>query len=245
MVPAPSLIVRAFGADATSEYITFPIPAVPTVTPGQASLSLGFPPPTMLDPDSQGGVPPFGQDMNGILRMITAYCVWLQGGGGFYFDAAFVTANGGYEEGSVLRSATNKTRFWVSLIDDNEDDPDTVPTPAGWIPQGAAGAGYLSVSVPAGTSNDFTPVGWGAAVGVLDVDISAGDATVTGFAAGYDGQRVVVTPVNGGANTLTLAALTGSSAANQLRAAVSMSFPSNNSVQIQYSAGVGKWLVLP
>lgn len=243
MVPAPSIIVKAFATDALGANITFPIPAEPTLTPGQASLSLGFPAVTMQDPVSNAGIPPFGQDFNGIFRMITAYLVWLQAGGGFYFDQDFVDENGGYDEGAVLQSATDKTRFWISTVDDNTTDPDDVSA-ADWIPQGS-GQGYVTTSVPAGTSHDLDPVGWGPAVDVLDVDISAGNATVTGLRAGYNGQRVVLTPVNGGSNYLTLAALTGSAPANQFRVPADMIFPNNNSIQLQYSTGVGLWIVMP
>lgn len=243
MITAPALIVKPFGADAAGANITLPIPVEPTLTPGQASFDLGFPPVTMLDPVSQAGVPPFGQDFNGLLYMITAYLVWLQGGGGFVYDADFVAENGGYNEGAILRSVDDPTRQWVSTADDNSTDPDS-PGALNWIPVGS-GQGYITAMVPAGISNDLNPTGWGPAVDVLDVDISAGNATVTGLRAGYNGQRVVVTPVNGGSNLLTLAALTGSSAANQFRVPADMIFPNNNSIQLQYSTGVGKWIVMP
>lgn len=245
MVPAPQIIVKPFAAEALDPAnITLPIPVEPTATPGQANFNEGFPAITMVDPVSQGGIPPFGQDFNGIFYMITAYLAWLQGGGGFSYSADFVTENGGYRNGAVLQSVTDKTRFWVSTIDDNATNPDTVPTPVGWIPQGS-GQGYVTASVPAGTSHDLNPVGWGPSVDVLDIDISAGNAVVTGLKAGYNGQRVVITPVNGPGNTLSLPALTGSSAANQWRIPSDMLFLNNNSIQIQYSTGVGKWLVMP
>lgn len=245
MVPTPQLIIKPFGADAVDPAnITLPIPVAPTATPGQANFNEGFPAITMVDPVSQGGVPPFGQDFNGIFYMITAYLAWLQGGGGFYFDQDFVDENGGYAEGATLQSATDKTRFWVSTADDNETDPDDPGTALNWIPMGS-GQGYITTSVPTGTSHDLDPVGWGPAVDVLDIDISAGSATVTGLRAGYNGQRVIITPVNGGGNLLTLAALTGSSPANQFRVPADMLFPNNNSIQLQYSTGVGKWIVMP
>jgi hypothetical protein len=245
MVPTPQLIVKPFAAEASDPAdITLPIPVAPTATPGQASFDEGFPPITRADPVSGGGVPPFQQDFNGLFYMITSYLAWLQGGGGFAFDTDFVAENGGYREGAVLQSQTDLTRFWVSTIDDNANDPDDVPTPAGWIPQGT-GQGYITAMVPAGTSHDLNPTGWGPSVDVLDIDISAGSAVVTGLRAGYNGQRVVITPVNGGGNTLTLPALTGSSPANQWRVPADMIFLNNNSIQVQYSTGVGAWLVMP
>ena len=50
------------------------------VNPGFASLNDGFPPLTMT-PIAAGGVPPFGQDMNGILNQITEVLQWQQAGG--------------------------------------------------------------------------------------------------------------------------------------------------------------------
>jgi hypothetical protein len=244
MVDQPEILVKPFAADADPAYITPVIPVDPTLTPGAASLSLGFPPVTMLDPDTLGGVPPFGQDMNGILFMLSAYAVWLQSGGGFYWSQDFIDANGGYAEGSVLQSATDLTRFWVSTADNNETDPDDPMTAEDWIPLGS-GQGYITAMVPAGTSHDLDPTGWGPSVDVLDVDISAGSAVVTGLSAGYNGQRVVMTPVNGGGNTLTLPALTGSAPANQWRVPADMIFLNNNSIQLQYSTGVGCWIVMP
>ena len=49
---------------------TIPVPSQISVTPGAASYTDGFPPLTMT-PKASGGVPPFGQDMNGILYAIT------------------------------------------------------------------------------------------------------------------------------------------------------------------------------
>jgi len=244
MVPSPSIFLKAFANAAAGANITFPIPPDPTVTPGAASLELGFPPITMVDPVSQAGIPPFGQDFNGIFKQITAYLVWLQSGGGFFFSQDFVDENGGYMEGAVLQSATDKTRFWISTADDNETDPDDPGTAEDWIPVGS-GQGYLTVAVPAGTSHDLDPAGYGPSTDVIDIDISAGNATVTGLKAGYNGQRIVATPVNGPGNLLTLAALTGSDPANQFRVPADMIFPNNNSIQLQYSTGVGCWIVMP
>lgn len=242
MVDSPEIFLKAFAADAAGANITFPIPVDPTVTPGQASLSLGFPPVTMVDPVSAAGVPPYGQDFNGILNMITAYLVWLQAGGGFYFDQDFSDEWGGYGIGAVLQSATDKTRFWVSTVADNEGNPDTVPTPAGWIPLGS-GQGRLNPMVAAGTTHNYTPTGWGPSVDVLDINASSGDATITGLLAGYNGQRVVVTNV--GSSTLILAALGSSLPANQFRLPVDYYLLTNMSVQLQYSTGAGLWIAMP
>jgi hypothetical protein len=241
MVPAPSILLVPFAADAAGANITFPIPVDPTVTPGQASLSLGFPPVTMVDPVSAAGVPPYGQDFNGIFKMITAYLVWLQGGGGFYFDQDFSDEYGGYAQGSVLQSATDKTRFWISTADNNTTDPDGVSA-ANWIPVGS-GQGRLNPTVAAGTTHNYEPTGWGPSVDVLDIDASMGNATITGLKAGYNGQRVVVTNV--GTSVLTLAALGSSLPANQFRLPTDYTLLQYMSLQLQYSTGAGLWIAIP
>ena len=72
---------------------------------GWASLTDGFPPLNFL-PIGSGGVPPFGQDMNGIMKQITQWSRWQNAGGLTEFDSAFVTAIGGYPQGAIIASAT-------------------------------------------------------------------------------------------------------------------------------------------
>lgn len=103
------------------------------ITPGAASLTDGFPPLNFL-PVSGGGVPPFGQDFNGILNHITKIQQWQNAGGIFKYDAAFSTAIGGYPAGAVLMSTDNHTR-WLNLADNNTTDPDG-GSPANWISDG-------------------------------------------------------------------------------------------------------------
>ncbi|MGL4686459.1 MAG: hypothetical protein ACRCVY_06880, partial [Commensalibacter sp.] len=56
--------------------------------PGQASLAEGFPAATML-PINQGGVPPSGRDMNGILNLLAQHIQYLNAGGTYTFDGNF------------------------------------------------------------------------------------------------------------------------------------------------------------
>jgi hypothetical protein len=113
---------------------------------------------------------------------------------------------------------------------------------ANWIPVGS-GQGRLNPAVSAGTTHNYTPAGWGPAIDVLDIDASMGDATITGLAAGYNGQRVVVTQV--GSSILTLAALGSSLPANQFRLPTDYTLLTNMSVQLQYSTGAGLWIAIP
>src|SRR6202044_4157521 len=72
----PLLIAQPFGfgpANPTYINIPIPVPSQISTTVNAASFTDGFPPSTMT-PEASGGLPFFGQDMNGILYMITAYC---------------------------------------------------------------------------------------------------------------------------------------------------------------------------
>lgn len=99
------------------------------VTPGAASLTDGFPP-LNFDPVAAGGIPPFGQDFNGIFKQVTAWLQWAQAGGAVPHDATFSTAIGGYPMGAMLIADTYQ-RLWVSTSNNNATDPDSAG--AGWI----------------------------------------------------------------------------------------------------------------
>lgn len=112
------------------------IPVTPGVTPGLASFQLGFPPLTMT-PLASGGIPPAGDDFNGILNRLTLIQQWQSAGGLFTYDSAFSTEIGGYPKGALLMSADGAT-LWVSSADDNTTDPDGV-SPVGWLSMGSVG----------------------------------------------------------------------------------------------------------
>ena len=63
------------------------INTIPTEATGTnlASISEGFPHKTML-PLDDGGVPPAGQDFNGILKLVSTLYFYLQNGGKFTFN---------------------------------------------------------------------------------------------------------------------------------------------------------------
>src|SRR5258708_20811739 len=64
------------------------------INPGFASLTDGFVP-LNGQPVASGGIPPFEQDMNGILNQISLWCQWLEAGGPVYYDATFSTGGSG------------------------------------------------------------------------------------------------------------------------------------------------------
>jgi len=99
---------------------------------GAASLTDGFPPDTMITPGA-GGVPPFGQDFNGILQWVTRCCQAMQAGFFPKFDGTLSAAIGGYWSGAVIRSNDGHT-LWLCTADNNTNDPNSVTT--NWTPLG-------------------------------------------------------------------------------------------------------------
>jgi hypothetical protein len=107
------------------------IPQTPTGTPGQASLQEGFPSEN-FQPVAAGGVPPFGQDFNGILNQSTAWNQWQSAGLAFPpYDPTFQTAIGGYPDTALVTSAVTANLVYMSVVDNNVTNPDTGG--AGWI----------------------------------------------------------------------------------------------------------------
>jgi len=126
----PTKFSVVFAASAGAGYIRS-IPTTPSGQPGAAALTTGFPPVNFI-PEGAGGVPPFGEDLNGIINQISAWCQWFAGGGApVTYDATFQTAIGGYWNGSVVGSATTPGVYWRSTVDNNTTDPDTGG--AGWV----------------------------------------------------------------------------------------------------------------
>lgn len=81
-------------------------------------------------PTGAGGVPPFEQDMNGIMLQTTQTSQWTQAGGVFPYDAAFSAAIGGYPNGAFIKAAA-VGKYWMSVVDNNVTNPDAGG--AGWI----------------------------------------------------------------------------------------------------------------
>lgn len=125
---APAKIQVPFARDGTKNPI--PIPSQSGTKPGGASFVTGFPDETMK-PITQGGIPPYGADFNGIFYSITALQQYQSAGGQFTYDSAFATAIGGYPLGALLMKS-DLTGYWRSTIDNNTTDPDS-PSRVGWV----------------------------------------------------------------------------------------------------------------
>lgn len=118
----PTRVTVRWASAAGGAYVR-PIPAT-QASPGDGSASFakGFPPET-FQPVASGGVPPFGQDANGIFNQLSAWAQWQAAGGAAQYNSAFSAAVGGYPKFAVLASTT-PGRFWQSTVDNNTTDPD-------------------------------------------------------------------------------------------------------------------------
>lgn len=154
----PSKFQIPFANSAGAGYIR-PVPKASQIgiTNGAASLTDGFPPLT-FQPVASGGVPPFGQDMNGLLYQMTAWERWTGAGGPVAYDATFQTAIGGYPKGAQLLSAGGTT-IWVSTTENNMTNPDT------------GGAGWTTLT-SLSAANSFKGNNTGSAAPAFDLSIA-------------------------------------------------------------------------
>lgn len=235
-VPNPTTkIIEAFGASQVAPYIR----AIPKTASGLglASFDLGFPAATMTDP-TLGGVPMSGPDMNGILNAVSAYAAAIQAGQFPVYDAAVSTAIGGYALGALL-AKFDGTGFWLSLVNDNVTDPETGG--AGWTSLQPDPIGVVQLAVAPGTYNNYSPTGFSAESGYLDLS-PTGAVIITGIAAPPTDQYLLVTNLSG-SNALTLNALdTGSLAQNRLRLPGNIGLAPNNSICLRYSTQLSLWV---
>lgn len=112
------------------------IPATSDPVTGNAGYDQGFTAINMT-PRTAGGIPPFGQDFNGIFYAVTEALRYLETGAAFPYDSAFAAAVGGYPLGAVVQSADGTTR-WVNTVANNTSDPAAFG--AGWEPRGGNAA---------------------------------------------------------------------------------------------------------
>lgn len=147
--PTPPTLLEAIASQAGGSFITNPLPENPTGT-NAASIKQGFPPVTMQS-ELSGGKPPLGQDVNGLMFLISSHTVYVQCGQLYAYDATLATAIGGYLTGTIL-GMTDRTGAWLNLVNGNTSDPDAGG--AGWVPMAAYG--FASVVTSGGTVN-LTP----------------------------------------------------------------------------------------
>ena len=97
------------------------IPNAPTGS-NLASMQEGFPSITM-SAIAEGGQPPDGKDMNGILNLLSLIAQYAQSGGLYQYDATYANEVGGYPVGAILRSASGKN-IYLNLVANNATNPD-------------------------------------------------------------------------------------------------------------------------
>ncbi len=99
------------------------IPLLPTGT-NNASITEGFPEMTMKAL-KDGGLPPRGEDFNGLFYLTTDQKAFFQDGGYITFDPTVSTLIGGYPQGAILDYYNETTNYYTkveSLIDDNTNN---------------------------------------------------------------------------------------------------------------------------
>lgn len=104
------------------------IPDAATGT-NNASIEEGFPGITMRAP-ANGGLPPFGQDFNGLFYTVSSLNCFLQNGGYITFSQAVSDKIGGYPSGAILDyiDSTGSYSKVQSLIDNNTNNFVTTPS---------------------------------------------------------------------------------------------------------------------
>ena len=94
-----------------------------------ASIAEGFPEMTMKAP-KDGGLPPWGQDFNGMFYLMSSQTCFLQNGGIITFDQDVSNKIGGYPQGAILDYMTPENSYVKvkSLIDNNTYNFVTTPS---------------------------------------------------------------------------------------------------------------------
>lgn len=152
---APAKFLVPWANSAGPSYIRdIPVGSQIGINNGAASLETGFPPLNFL-PVGSGGVPPFGQDMQGILKQITQWSRWQAMGALNLWDSAFATAIGGYPRGALL-SSTTAGLAWLNTVDNNLTNPDGGGA-AGWVPIMTGASVPQTSIIHAGPDTSTTP----------------------------------------------------------------------------------------
>lgn len=141
----PDLIPMPFAENATPGTIE-PIEATTPTVPQDATWSTGFPQVTM-QPLAAGGIPPRGQNFNGVLNALSRHIFHMQGGGQYKWS----DDHGPYSIGDVLQS-DDGLRSYVSVVDNNTDNFNTTPAAIGdtWLPWSGDAKANSNLSVLAG-----------------------------------------------------------------------------------------------
>lgn len=124
---APTQIVTPWATSGLKN--TIPQTANPVT--GNAGYDQGFTATNMTAKEA-GGIPPFGQDFNGIFYDITQAIQFIEAGGSFPYNSTFATAIGGYPLGALVQRSDG-SGFWRNFVANNTTNPETGG--AGWQPE--------------------------------------------------------------------------------------------------------------
>lgn len=196
----PTRFSKVWAVSAAGAYIrTVPVDSQIGIQDGAASFTDGFVPDNFT-PVSAGGVPPFGQDFNGLLNVMTAWQQWNQAGGPVSYNSTFSTAVSGYPLGAVLNSSVVLGAQWYSTVDGNTTNPDDPLTSSGWT----------RVGLPAGAPQEFlgaVPTGFVAMRGDQTIGSAASGATTAAdntiflYIANWSNSQLSIFTSAGGAST--------------------------------------------
>ncbi|MEI7410044.1 phage tail protein [Pectobacterium aroidearum] len=138
----PSRIVKAFAVNGDKNTIAVDSTTT-TLNNGTATFDSGFPPVTM-QPISAGGLPPYGQDMNGVLYSVTLQQQWYNAGMTYPYNGDFSTTISGYPRGAIV-PRTDFTGQWLNLNEGNSNSPESpIGANTGWVPLNNYGVTQIS-----------------------------------------------------------------------------------------------------
>lgn len=99
------------------------IPPAANPATGRAGFDQGFSAINMTAKEA-GGIPPFGQDFNGIFYEVTNILRYMQAGGQPTFDTALATAIGGYPKGAMVLGSDG-VAIYTNRVDGNSSNPNS------------------------------------------------------------------------------------------------------------------------
>lgn len=234
----PTKIAVIWASAAGGGYVR-PIPNTSQIgiNNGWASYPDGFPP-LNFQPVGSGGVPPFGQDMNGVLQQFSAWLQWMSAGGTTVYDSTFQGIIGGYPLGAIVESPASPGLYYQCISNNNVTDPD------------ANGLGWAAFSFLGSNTRIITTVGNVAtlvndqALGYLRSGAGASSTTLPPLNSLSDGRVVTYSDLDGVTHGFGTDALTIFPNANQALAGGAGTFVAGTNLQtvsfrFYYGAGGG------
>lgn len=150
-VTEPSKILTPWAASGLKNAI----PDASDPVTGKAGYDQGFPAINMTAKEA-GGIPPFGQDFNGIFFDVTKILQYMQAGGHPTYSATLSTSIGGYPLGAMLAKSSG-LGFWRNTTANNVTNPDAGG--AGWVSDSVGNYANATVVTAASTSLAVTQAG--------------------------------------------------------------------------------------